>query len=310
MTPLYALQKIARALLTVLLIVSTVFIVLRLSGDPAIYVLGLEADPRALDAFRARWGLDQPIFAQYLQFLGNCLQGDFGYSYFEERDAMEAVLERLPQTLLLMGVTGLFTVLIGIPAGVYAALHHNSWVDRVTMVVSVAGFSLPNFVLGIFLILLFSVTWQLLPTSGSGTWQHLVMPALTMTVAEAAVFARFTRSAMLEVLHQPYMRTARAKGLRWHQAVRLHALPNAAIPLVTVVGFFVGTLIAGGVVTESVFAWPGLGRLLVTSVANRDLAVVQIIVMLIACSMVLTNLIVDLLYGWLDPRVGSLRTGN
>ena len=310
MTPLYALQKIARALLTVLLIVSTVFIVLRLSGDPAIYVLGLEADPRALDAFRTRWGLDQPIFVQYLQFLSNCLQGDFGYSYFEERDAMEAVLERLPQTLLLMGVTGLFTVLIGIPAGVYAALHHNSWIDRMTMLVSVAGFSLPNFVLGIFLILLFSVTWQLLPTAGSGSWQHLVMPVLTMTVAEAAIFARFTRSAMLEVLHQPYMRTARAKGLRWHQAVRRHALPNAAIPLVTVVGFFVGTLIAGGVVTESVFAWPGLGRLLVTSVANRDLAVVQIIVMLIACSMVLTNLIVDLLYGWLDPRVGSLRTGN
>ncbi|MDI3323867.1 ABC transporter permease [Pontibacterium granulatum] len=310
MTPLYALQKITRALLTVLLIVSTVFIVLRLSGDPAIYVLGLDADPQALDAFRTRWGLDQPIFVQYLQFLSNCLQGDFGYSYFEERDAMEAVLERLPQTLLLMGVTGLFTVLIGIPAGVYAALHHNSWIDRMTMLVSVAGFSLPNFVLGIFLILLFSVTWQLLPTGGSGTWQHLVMPVLTMTVAEAAVFARFTRSAMLEVLHQPYMRTARAKGLRWHQAVRRHALPNAAIPLVTVVGFFVGTLIAGGVVTESVFAWPGLGRLLVTSVANRDLAVVQIIVMLIACSMVLTNLIVDLLYGWLDPRVGSLRTGN
>jgi peptide/nickel transport system permease protein len=129
-------------------------------------------------------------------------------------------------------------------------------------------------------------------------------------VAEAAVFARFTRSAMLEVLHQPYMRTARAKGLRWHQAVCRQALPNAAIPLITVVGFFVGTLVAGGVVTESLFAWPGLGRLLVSSVANRDLAVVQIIVMLIACSMVLTNLVIDLLYGWLDPRVGSLRTGD
>ncbi|UXI04474.1 ABC transporter permease [Photobacterium sp. TY1-4] len=306
----YVLQKLARALLTVFLIVTTVFVVLRLSGDPAIYVLGLDADPQAIIEFRQRWGLDQPIAIQYLQFLSNCLQGDFGYSYFEERDAMEAVLDRLPQTLLLMGVTGVCTLLIGIPAGIYAALHRNSWIDRMTMLLSVAGFSLPNFVLGILLILLFSVTWQLLPTGGSGTWQHLVMPVLTMTVAEAAVFARFTRSAMLEVLHQPYMRTAQAKGLRWHQAVRRHALPNAAIPLITIVGFFAGTLIAGGVVTESVFAWPGLGRLLVTSVASRDLAVVQIIVMLIACSMVLTNLIIDFLYGWLDPRVASLRSGE
>ncbi|MCP8687508.1 ABC transporter permease [Marinobacterium sedimentorum] len=310
MNMLYILKKFSRALLTVLLIVTTVFVVLRLSGDPAIYVLGLDADPRALDAFRQQWGLNLPIWQQYLQFLGNCLQGDFGYSYFEERDAITAVLERLPKTLQLMGITGLCTLLIGIPAGIYAALHRNSWIDRLTMLVSVAGFSLPNFVLGIFLILLFSVTWQLLPTSGSGSWQHLVMPVLTMTVAEAAVFARFTRSAMLEVLHQPYMRTARAKGLRWHQAVCRHALPNAAIPLITVVGFFVGTLVAGGVVTETLFAWPGLGRLLVSSVANRDLAVVQIIVMLIACSMVLTNLVIDLLYGWLDPRVGSLRTGD
>ncbi|MDH4556185.1 ABC transporter permease [Pseudomonas sp. BN417] len=310
MSPLYLLQKLARALLTVLLIVSTVFIVLRLSGDPAIYVLGLDADPRALDAFRQQWGLDQPLWQQYVQFLGNCLQGDFGYSYFEERDAMAAVLDRLPQTLLLMGITGLCTLLIGIPAGIYAALHRNSWIDRLTMLASVAGFSLPNFVFGILLILLFSVTWQLLPTGGSGSWQHLVMPVLTMTLAEAAVFARFTRSAMLEALNQPYMRTARAKGLRWNQAVLYHALPNVAIPLITVIGFFVGTLVAGGVVTESVFAWPGLGRLLVSSVANRDLAVVQIIVMLIACSMVLTNLLVDLLYGWLDPRVASLRNGG
>jgi peptide/nickel transport system permease protein len=307
MNLLFILRKVARALLTVLLIVSTVFVVLRLSGDPAVYVLGLDADARALDAFRRQWGLDLPLWQQYLQFLGNCLRGDFGYSYFEERDAMAAVLERLPLTQLLMGVTGLCTLLIGIPAGIYAALHRNTWVDRVTMLVSVAGFSLPNFVFGILLILLFSVTWQLLPTGGSGSWKHLVMPVLTMTLAEAAVLARFTRSAMLEALNQPYMRTARAKGLRWHQAVIFHALPNAAIPLITVVGFFVGTLVAGGVVTESVFAWPGIGRLLVNSVANRDLAVVQIIVMLIACSMVLTNLLVDLLYGWLDPRVASLR---
>lgn len=310
MTLSFMLQKLFRAFLTVWLIVTTVFVVLRLSGDPAMYVLGIDAAPQALANFRAKWGLDQPIWQQYVTFIANCLQGDFGYSYFEERDAMVAVMERLPKTLLLMGVTAVVTLAVGITLGVLSAVYRNSWIDRLAMTVSVAGFSLPNFVLGIGLILIFSVTLQVLPTGGSGTWQHLVMPVLTMAVAEAAVFARFTRSAMLEALNQPYMRTARAKGLRRNQAVWLHALPNAAIPLVTITGFFVGTLIAGGVVTESVFSWPGLGRLLVTSVANRDLAVVQIIVMMFGCSMVLTNLTIDLLYGWLDPRVGSARAGG
>ncbi|MGB7244005.1 MAG: ABC transporter permease [Sulfitobacter sp.] len=306
----FVLQKLARALLTVILIVTTVFVVLRMTGDPAMYVLGLEADPRALEQFREKWGLNDPIWQQYGRFIWNCLRGDFGYSYFEERDAMTAVMERVPKTILLMGVTAIFTMLIGIPMGVLAAIHRNSWIDRLTMTASVAGFSLPNFVLGIFLILTFAVFLRWLPTGGSGTWQHLVLPVLTMGLAEAAVFARFTRSAMLDALNQPYMRTARAKGLRRNAAVWKHALPNAAIPLVTITGFFVGTLIAGGVVTETVFSWPGLGRLLVTSVSNRDLAVVQIIVMFIAVSMVVTNLTIDLLYGWLDPRVGSARSGE
>ena len=310
MTLVFVLQKVFRAVLTVFLIVTTVFVVLRLSGDPAMYVLGIDAAPTALEQFRDRWGLNDPIWQQYITFIGNAVTGDFGYSYFEERPAMEAVMDRLPKTLLLMGVTAMFTFFVGIPAGILAAIYHNSWIDRLTMTVSVAGFSLPNFVLGIFMILLFSVALGWLPTAGSGTWQHLVMPVVTMGLAEAAVFARFTRSAMLEAMHQPYMHTARAKGMRRGAAVWRHALPNAAIPLVTITGFFVGTLIAGGVVTESVFAWPGLGRLLVTSVGNRDLAVVQIIVMLIATSMVVTNLAIDLLYGWLDPRVGAARSGG
>jgi peptide/nickel transport system permease protein len=284
-----------------------VFVVLRLSGDPAVYVLGLEVAPEALDAFREQWGLNKPIWEQYLVFIQNVLHGDFGQSLMEGRDAMTAVLARMPKTMLLMGITALVTFLIGIPAGIYSALHHNSWIDRTTMAVTVASFSLPNFVTGIFLIVIFSIVLGWLPTSGSESWAHLVMPVITMATAEAAVFARFTRSAMLEVLKQPYMRTALAKGLPWNRAVRWHALPNTAIPTVTIAGFFVGSLIAGGVVTENVFAWPGVGRLLVASVENRDLAVVQVIVMLIATSMVTTNLVVDLLYGWLDPRIASLR---
>lgn len=307
MNPIFIMQKLLRAFVTVFLIVTTVFVVLRLSGDPAVYVLGLEVDPAALDAFREAWGLNKPIWQQYLVFLQNILYGDFGQSLMEGRDAIAAVLDRLPKTMQLMGATAVVTFVIGIPAGIFSALHRNSWIDRLTMALTVASFSLPNFVTGIFLIIIFSVTLGWLPTSGSGTAAHLVLPVITMATAEAAVFARFTRSAMLEVINQPYMMTARAKGLSWHKAVLRHALPNTAIPTVTIAGFFVGSLIAGGVVTENVFAWPGIGRLLVSSVANRDLAVVQVIVMLIAISMVITNLIVDLLYGWLDPRIASLR---
>jgi peptide/nickel transport system permease protein len=310
MNLLFYLQKLFRAFLTVCLIVTTVFVVLRLSGDPAVYVLGLEASPDAIAAYRAKWGLDRPIWEQYLVFVTNIQKGDFGQSFMEGRSAFEAVMARLPKTLLLMGLTTIVTLLIGIPAGVYAALHRNSTLDRLTMTLTVASFSLPNFVTGIFLIIIFSVLLRLLPTAGSETWKHLIMPVITMATADAAVFARFVRSTMLEVLNQPYMRTAMAKGLKWHQAVRWHALPNTAIPTVTVAGFFVGSMIAGGVVTENVFAWPGVGRLLVSSVANRDLPVVQVIVLLIATSMVLTNLTIDLLYGWLDPRIGSLRSEN
>jgi peptide/nickel transport system permease protein len=300
-------QKTIRALLTVLALVTFVFVILRVSGDPAVEILGVEAGPEALEAYREKWGLNKPIWEQYIYYFANMLRGDFGTSLIEGRDALEVVADRLPKTLTLMGWTALFTFLIGIPAGIYAALNRNTWTDRTTMAITVASFSMPNFVIGILLIFLFSVTWNLLPTAGSDTWLHYIMPVITMATAEAAVFARFTRSAMLEVLNQPYMRTALAKGVPWHQAVRRHALPNTAIPTVTVAGFFVGSLIAGGVITENVFAWPGVGRLLVSSVENRDSPVVQAIIILISGSMVTTNLIVDLLYGWLDPRIGSLR---
>jgi len=299
-------RKLLRALLTVLLLVTTVFVILRLSGDPAIYVLGLEADAQALAAYRRAWGLDRSIFDQYLVFINQLFQGDFGRSHMEARDAFEAVMERVPRTLLLMSVTMAVALCVGIPAGVLAALKHGSWADRAIMSLTVAGFCLPGFVIAILLILLCSVIWGILPSSGYETPEHMILPVITMATGEAAVFARYTRTAMLQVLNQPYVRTALAKGLPWPRAVRRHALPNTAIPLVTIGGFFVGSLIAGAVVTETVFAWPGVGRLLVTSVANRDLPVVQVIIILIAASMVTTNLLVDLAYGWLDPRIRDL----
>ena len=310
MPPVFYMQKLLRALLTVWAVVTFVFIILRISGDSAVEILGVDIGQEAIEAFRQRWGLDQPLWHQYVIYFTNLFHGNFGISLVDGRSALEVVFDRVPKTLELMVPTTIITLGIGIPAGIYAALHRNSWIDRSTMAVTVMSFSLPNFVVGIFLILLFSVTWRLLPTAGSGTWQHYVMPVTTMSTAEAAVFARFSRSAMLEVLNQPYMRTALAKGLPWHKAVRRHALPNTAIPTVTIAGFFIGSMIAGGVVTENVFAWPGVGRLLVSAVGYRDTAVVQVIVILIAVSMVTTNFIIDILYGWLDPRVRSLRTGD
>jgi peptide/nickel transport system permease protein len=308
MSTRYLLQKLFRAVLTICIIVTFVFVALRMSGDAALQIYGADVDEAVLEALRKSWGLDKPIWQQYLSYIGNIFQGELGTSYLDGRDAIEVVMERVPKTLSLMWITALLTFLIGIPAGIYAALHHNTAIDRATMTLAVMGLSVPNFFLGVLLILLFSVTWRLLPSAGSETWQHYIMPVITMATAEASVFARFMRSSMLEVLSQPYIRTAMAKGVPWHKVVREHALPNAAIPTVTVAGFFVGSLIVGGVITENVFAWPGVGRLLVDSVANRDLAVVQVAILLIAVSMVTTNLIVDLSYGWLDPRVRDLQT--
>ena len=306
----FYVQKLLRALLTVWAVVTFVFIILRISGDAAIEILGVDIGPEAIEAFRRRWGLDRPIWEQYVIYFVNLLQGDFGISLVDGRPALEVVLDRVPKTLALMVPTTIITLGLGVPAGIYAALNRNTWIDRCTMAISVMSFSLPNFVVGIFLILLFSVTWRLLPTAGSETWLHYIMPVITMSTADAAIFARFSRSAMLEVLNQPYMRTALAKGIPWRTAVRRHAVPNTAIPTVTIAGFFVGSMIAGGVITENVFAWPGVGRLLVSAVGYRDTAVVQVIMILIAVSMVTTNLVIDIMYGWLDPRVRSLRTGD
>ena len=310
MSTRYLLQKIFRALITICIIVTFVFIALRMSGDAALQIYGPDASAEAIEALRETWGLNKPIWKQYLIYVGNIFHGDLGQSYMDGRDAVEVVMERVPKTLSLMWITAIVTFLIGIPAGIYSALHHNTAIDRSTMTLAVMGLSIPNFFLGVLLILLFSVTWRLLPSAGSESWQHYIMPVITMATAEASVFARFMRSSMLEVLSQPYIRTAMAKGVPWRKVVREHALPNAAIPTVTVAGFFIGSLIVGGVITENVFAWPGVGRLLVDSVANRDLAVVQVAILLIAVSMVSANLIVDLSYGWLDPRVRDLQTNE
>lgn len=299
----FAALRLLRALVTVALVVTFAFIVLRLSGDPALIVLGPEAPPEAIAAFRKAWGLDEPLWRQYFSYFGAIAQGELGRSMRDGRAAIELVAERIPATLALTIPALLLKIGIGIPAGIFAALHRGSFADRLVMLLSVAGFTVPSFVLGLVLVLVFAVQLGWLPSGGQDTWRHAILPILTLGIGGAAVLARFTRSAMLEVLGQPYVRTASAKGVPWRRVVTGHALPNATIPTVTIVGFMVGSLIAGAVVVESVFSWPGVGRLLVVAVANRDLAVVQVILLLVAATMVVSNLIVDFLYGFLDPRL-------
>jgi len=299
--------RIARAMLTIALVVTFAFVVLRLSGDPALIIMGPEAPPEVIAAFRKAWGLDDPIWMQYLDYFGAIARGELGRSMRDGRPAIALVAERIPATLVLTIPALLLKLGIGIPAGILAALHRGSVIDRAVMAAAVAGFTVPSFVLGLVLVLIFAVQLGWLPSGGQDSWRHAILPIITLGIGGAAVLARFTRSAMLEVLGQPYMRTASAKGVAWRAVVIRHALPNAAIPTVTIIGFMVGTLIAGAVVVESVFSWPGVGRLLVVAVANRDLAVVQCVLLLVAATMVASNLAVDFLYGFLDPR---LRTGT
>lgn len=295
--------RLARAAVTIVLVVTFAFVVLRLSGDPALTIMSPDAPPEAIIAFRHAWGLDQPIWLQYLHYFGAILQGELGQSMRDGRPAIDLVAERLPATLALTLPALVFKIGLGVPAGIQAALHRNSLTDRLVMAGAVAGFTVPSFVLGLVLVLVFAVHLGWLPSGGQESWRSAILPVLTLGLGGAGILARFTRSAMLEVLGQPYIRTASAKGVPWARVVRGHALPNAAIPTVTVVGFMVGSLIAGAVVVESVFSWPGVGRLLVVAVSNRDLAVVQCILLLVASTMVAANLTVDLLYGVLDPRL-------
>ncbi|WP_216333004.1 ABC transporter permease [Rhizobium sp. X9] len=295
--------RLLRALLTIVLVVTFAFIVLRLSGDPALAIMGNEAPPEALAAFRREWGLDDPLWLQYLTYFRAIFRGEFGISMRGGGRALDLVMSRIPATLALTLPALVLKLSIGIPAGIYAALHRNTRIDRAVMVAAVTGYTVPSFVLGLLLVQWFSIWLGWLPTGGGGGWPHLLLPVLTLGIGGGAVLARFVRSAMLEVLGQPYIRTASAKGIPWAAVVRGHALPNAAIPTVTIIGFLVGNLIAGAVVVESVFSWPGIGNLLVVSVTARDLSVVQCILLFVTVTMVFSNLTVDFLYGVLDPRL-------
>ena len=299
----YFLVKTLRAFITTFLLVVFVFFVLRITGDPAQAMLPDDATEEDYIEFRQMWGLDKPLMEQFWIYCKNFIHGDFGQSYKDGRDVFEVISQRLPKSVWLMGMSIIFSIVVGLPLGIYAALHRNSFGDRFVMGAAVFGFSMPNFFLGIMFILIFSMKLHWLPSAGSDTWIHLLLPMITIGMTRMGSYARYTRSAMLNVLSKPYIITAKAKGANRNRMVYLHALPNAAIPIVTVIGTSIGHMVGGSVVIENVFAWPGVGRLLVSSVAVRDLPVVQAIVIVMGLAMVLANLLVDFTYGLLDPRI-------
>lgn len=302
-----SLIKIIRAFATLLLCVSIVFVVLRLSGDPATILLPDDTPQDVIDEYRRIWGLDRSLLEQYFSYIAAIPRGDLGISFTESRPAIQAVLERVPATLQLGLAALAIAIMLGVPLGILAALWRGGALDRFVMGFAVLGFSIPNFFLAILLIVIFALHARWLPSAGSDTLSHMILPVITLASGTMGKLARFTRTSMLEVLGQPFVRTAHSKGLGQLYVTCRHVLPAAAIPVVTFLGFELGTVIAGAVVTESVFAWPGLGRLLVTSVAQRDLPVVQTIILVVSATLVVSNLLVDLLYGWLDPRVKSFQ---
>jgi peptide/nickel transport system permease protein len=298
----YLTRQLAHTAFVAFGVVTLVFAALRLSGDPAATMLPGDASVDELRDLRHELGLDQPVYVQYGRFLIGAVTGDFGTSLRHQEPAMALVLERLPATLELAFAALLLSVMIGVPLGIVAALHRGRIADMLAMAFAVVGQATPYFWMGIMLILVFAVELRWLPTSGRGGFDRLVLPAITLGTHFMAVLARLTRTAMLETLGQNYVTTARAKGLSERVVVLVHALKNAAVPVVTLIGLQFGTLLGGAVVTETIFAWPGVGRLAVQSIFVRDYPVVQAGVFVLALTFVAINLLVDLLYGWLDPR--------
>lgn len=299
----YTFRKLFHTSFVALGVVTLAFGALRLSGDPAATMLPGDATVEELQALRHELGLDEPLANQYVRFLGGAVNGDFGLSFRHQQPALDLVLERLPATLELALASLALSVAVAIPLGIVAALYRGRLVDALAMAFAVVGQATPYFWMGIMLILVMSVELGWLPTSGRGGLDHLILPAVTMATHLAASLARLTRTSMLEVLGQNYLNTARAKGLSERNVIWAHALKNAAIPIITLIGVQFGTLLGGSIVTEMIFAWPGVGRLAVQSIFARDYPVVQASVFILALSFVAINLAVDLLYGWLDPRI-------
>ena len=299
----YLVGRLAQTVLVVFLSLTAVFGMVRLTGDPVLLFMPMDIQAKDVNEFRERLGFNDPLAVQYGRFLGAAVRGDFGESLRYRRDALGLVLERLPATLLLAGAALALTAVIAVPLGVLSAVRRDSAFDHVATIVTVLGQATPGFWLGLMLIYVFAVQLRWLPTGGMGTIAHVVMPAVVLAAFYSARVARLTRSAVLDTLGEDYVLTARAKGLAESRVIGKHTLRNSAIPIVTLAGLEAGQLLGGAVVTETIFAWPGLGRLTVQALLNRDFPVVMAAVSFTSIVYTLMNLAVDVAYGWLDPRV-------
>lgn len=299
----YIMRRVLYTVFVAFAALIVIFVLIRLSGDPAQMLAGIDASPEEVADLRQRMGLDEPIYIQLVEFIARALQGDFGTSLRYSSSAVSVVLERLPATLELTLTALALTIVIAVPVGVISATQRGSMLDRTVMLMALLGQTVPVFWLGLILILIFSVQIGWLPTGGRGGAENLILPAVTLAAFNTSRVARLVRSEMLEVMSEEFIRVARSKGLGERAVLLGHALKNAAIPIVTILGLEVGQLLGGAVITEAVFAWPGVGRLLVQSIQFRDFAVIQVAVFMLALTVAAINLLVDLSYAWLDPRI-------
>lgn len=303
----FIVGRLFQALLTLLLLSVIVFGLARLSGDPVSLMAPLDASNEDIERIKASFGLDRPLPIQYWYFISNALQGDFGRSIHWDRPAATMLLERFPATLLLSTTSMLFGLLLALPVGILSAVYRETWFDDLGKLVALVGQSMPTFWLGILLILVFALYIPLLPTSGYGFDSHLVLPTVTLGLFVAASIMRVTRSAMLDALEADYVRTARSKGAPEWRVILVHALKNGSIPILTITAIQAASILRGAVVTETVFSWPGMGKIAIDAVYGRDFPLVQGAVMIMGVIFLAVNFIVDMLYVVLDPRISYLK---
>lgn len=301
----YILRRILIAFPLILGVTTVVFVMLRvaLPGDPAKVMAGPRASPELIEQIRHNLGFDRPVIEQYLIFLRNFVQGDLGRSVKFREPVVGVIAKAFPFTATLTFLCVTIGTTLGLVIGVVTAVYQRTWIDNFGIVLAVLFYSIPTFWLGLMLILVFSVGLRILPVQGVGTWKHFVLPVTTLGVGQSALIARLTRSSMIEVLSTDYVRTARAKGLGQRRVLIRHALQNTLIPVITVVGLSVGGLLGGAVITESIFGLPGVGRLAIDAISNRDYPMIQGAVILVAASFVFVNLLVDIIYAFVDPRI-------
>jgi len=299
----YALRQVVQLAVVIVGISMLAFAILHVIGDPVTLLLPQNAGKEEYERYNKLLGLDKPIYVQYWKFASRAVQGDFGKSWYADTPAFKLVLERMPPTLYLTTAGLVTALLIALPLGILAALKRHSFVDSLCTMAAVAGQAMPIFWLGIMLIIIFAVQLRLLPASGYGTWQHFLMPAFTLGAFLAPITMRLVRSGVIEIMSMEYIKTARAKGLAERLVVIKHAFRNACIPVITVLGLQFGQLLGGAVITETVFAWPGVATLTVDAIRNQDFPVVQCAVVLLALIIVAVNFLVDMIVGLIDPRI-------